>query len=129
MVTHENIFSKEIAQSIVKIYWLYGSFLTGTNWADLDWHFPHGHTANRHLPNGAITRSDFPRRILTLLDISRIIMYYYNFPLTYIFVNLQVISRSQKTDFDLHPNSVIYTGWKAGVIDDTESMSIKILRY
>ena len=49
-------------------------------------------------------------------------MYYCNFPLSYIFVNPQVISGTQKTDFDLHPNSVIYTEWKAGVIDDTESM-------
>ena len=34
----------------------------------------------------------------------------------------------KKTDFDLQPTSVIYTQYKACVIDDTEGLQIKILR-
>ena len=54
-------------------------------------------------------------------------MYYCSFSLSYIFVKSQVIYRTQKTDFDLHPTGVIYTRCKAGVIDDTEGLQIKIL--
>ena len=40
-----------------------------------------------------------------------------------------MIYRTQKTDFDLQPTSVIYTRRKACVIDDSEGLQIKILRY
>ena len=55
-------------------------------------------------------------------------MYYVNFPLSYIFVKSQVICRTQKVDFDLQPTSIIYTRWKADIIDDTEGLQTKILR-
>ena len=54
-------------------------------------------------------------------------MHYCSFSLSYIFVKSQVIYRTQKADFDLHPASVIYTRYKAGVMDDTEGLQIKIL--
>ena len=51
-------------------------------------------------------------------DTSPIIMYYCNSPLSYIFVKSQVVSRTQKADFDLQPTSVIYIRCKANVIND-----------
>ena len=61
--------------------------------------------------------------------ISPIIMYYCNFPLSYIFVKSQVIYRTQKVDFDLQPTSVIYIRCKADVIAGTEGLRIlRILR-
>ena len=58
--------------------------------------------------------------------ISPIIMYYCNFPLSYIFVKSQVIYRIQKANFDLQPTSVIYIRCKADVIDYT--IGLRILR-
>ena len=57
-------------------------------------------------------------------DISPIIMYYCNFPLSYIFVKSQMIYRTQKVDFDLHSTSIIYIQCKADVIYDTEGLRI-----
>ena len=54
-------------------------------------------------------------------------MYYCKFPLSYIFVKLQLIYRTHKADFDLCSTSVIHTQCKADVTYDTEGMQIKIL--
>ena len=51
-------------------------------------------------------------------DITPVIMYYCNSPLSYIFDKSQVIYRTQKTDFDLQPTSVICIRCKADVIED-----------
>ena len=56
-------------------------------------------------------------------------MYYYNFPLSYIYVKSQVLNWTQKTDFDLQPISVIYTRCNVDVIDDTVGLQTKILVY
>ena len=56
-----------------------------------------------------------------------LLVYYCNFPLHCIFVKPQVIYRTQKTDFDLQPTSVIYTQIKACITDGTEGLKIKIL--
>ena len=55
-------------------------------------------------------------------DIFLIIMYYCDYPLSYIFVKSQVIYRIRKADFNLHPTSLIYTRCKADFIDDTEGL-------
>ena len=55
-------------------------------------------------------------------DIFLIIMYYSDYPLSYIFVKSQVIYRIQKPDLNLQPTSVIYTRCKADFIDDTEGL-------
>ena len=54
-------------------------------------------------------------------------MYCCNFPLPYIFAKWQVIYRTQKTEFDLQPTSLIYTQFKSCAIDETEGLQIKIL--
>ena len=56
-------------------------------------------------------------------------MYYYNFPLSYIYVKSQVLNWTQKTDFDLQPISVIYTRCNVDAIDDTVGLQTKILGY
>ena len=56
-------------------------------------------------------------------------MYYYNFPLSYIYVKPQVLNWTQKTDFDLQPINVIYTRCNVDVIDDTVGLQTKILVY
>ena len=63
-------------------------------------------------PTGLFPDQTFPRRIFTLVDISPIIIYYWNFPLSYIFAKSQVMYRTQKSDFDLRPTSVIYSRFK-----------------
>ena len=75
------------------------------------------------LPQWALPQPEFFPK-----EIPPIIMYYFNFPLSYIFVKSQVICRTQKVDFDLQPTSIIYTRWKADIIDDTEGLQTKILR-
>ena len=64
----------------------------------------------------------FYKAYVPMGDISPVIMYYCNFPLSYVFVKSQVIYRTQKADFDLQPTSEIYTRCKADVIDDTEGL-------
>ena len=54
---------------------------------------------------------------------------YCNFTFCNVFIKSHLTYRSQKTDFDLQPTSVIYTRCKAIVIDDTERLQIKILRH
>ena len=51
-------------------------------------------------------------------DITPIIMYYCNSPLPYNFDKSQVKYSTQKTDFDLHPTSVICIWCKTDDIDD-----------
>ena len=51
-------------------------------------------------------------------DITPVIMYYCNSPLSYIFDKSQVIYRTEKTDFDLQPTRVICIRCKADVIED-----------
>ena len=63
----------------------------------------------------------FYKAYVPMGDVSPI-MYYCNFPLSYIFVKSQVIYRTQKADFDLQPTSEIYTRCKADVIDDIEGL-------
>ena len=55
-------------------------------------------------------------------DIFLIIMYYCDYPLSYIFVKSQVIYTFQRADLNLQPTSVIYTPFKADFIDDTEGL-------
>ena len=55
-------------------------------------------------------------------DIFLIIMYYWDYPLSYIFVKSQVIYRIQKADLNVQPTSVIYTRYKADFVDDTEGL-------
>ena len=64
-------------------------------------------------------RDEMFNKVYVLIgNISPIIIYYCNFPLSYIFVKSQVIYRTQNADFDLQPTSVIYILCKADVIDD-----------
>ena len=66
----------------------------------------------------------FDKVYVLMGDISPIIIYFANFPLSYIFVKSQVIYRTRKADFDLQPTSVIYILCKADIIDDTEGLHI-----
>ena len=77
-----NISSEEIAQSIVKIYWLQESSLTGQF---PDWHFPKERpptdtspmntSPTDTSPTGLFPDKTFPRRRFPRPDISPIIMY------------------------------------------------------
>lgn len=83
---------------------------------------PDLHFLEGHFPDWAI-----PRPNVSLTNISTTKMYYCKFPLSYIFVKLQLIYRTHKADFDLCSTSVIHTQCKADVTYDTEGMQIKIL--
>ena len=58
---------------------------------------------------------------IPLGDISSILVYYCNFPLSYIFGKSQVIYSTQKADFDLQSTSVIYARWKGDVMGRYQS--------
>ena len=125
---------KTYAKSIVKIYQFWNSSLTGQF---LDWHFPEdkptndtsamGNPPTNTSPSGLFSNQTFCQRSFPRLYISPIIMYYCNFPFSYVFVKLQVIHRTQETDFDLQPTSVIYTLCKAYIINDTERLQMKVM--